>query len=489
MLPRHLAAVSAQGADQPGVGVLGRRGEVLRDLERTAVVQPLEPLRPPLVPIAEIPLVLALDVASVNWDSDKARVRCENRLSSKGAVTSSATPRAVGSPRLLMSQAFTDLAQLVPGGARTVIVHGVASSTRREVAALLPEASIHDLSDVSDISGFGSSGSVQPGFGSSGSVQPGSGSSGSVQPGSGSSGSVQPGFGSSGSVQPGSGAVRADLVVMEVGSHVGQARIAAELFELADHMREGAVLLVVTARRRGSARQLKTLARMFGAAEVAHRSGSAVVLRAVRGSVVRATADITTTAPTVEAALLGHDLRFETGVGLFSKSRIDNGTRLLLEVLPREHGWSDVLDLGCGYGPIGIAVASRWPQVRVAMADIDPFAVRAARTNAQTNGVDDRCEVCVSDGAAALTDRRFDAVLSHLPTHVPRSTLRRLIGESQSVLRPGGELIAVTASAVDLSDPLGSDFDTVRVLAESRAGTSPPYRVVQAVHVRPAGPR
>ena len=192
-----------------------------------------------------------------------------------------------------MSQAFTDLAQLVPVGARTVIVHGVASSTRREVAALLPEASIHDLSDVSDISG-----SVRP--------HPGQPGSGPPHPG-------QPGFGSDGSAQPGPGAVRADLVVMEVGSHVGQARIAAELFELADHMREGAVLLVVTARRRGSARQLKTLDRMFGAAEVAHRSGSAVVLRAVRGPVVRATADTTTAAPTVEAALIGHDLCFETG--------------------------------------------------------------------------------------------------------------------------------------------------------------------------------
>ena len=280
----------------------------------------------------------------------------------------------------------------------------------------------------------------------------------------------------------------ADLAVMEVGSHVGQARIAAELFELADHMREGAVLLVVTARRLGSARQLKTLDLMFGAAEVAHRSGSAVVLRAVRGPVVRATADATTAAPTVEAALLGHDLRFETGVGLFSKRRIDAGTRLLLEALPREHGWRDVLDLGCGYGPIGIAVASRWPQVRVAMADIDPLAVRAARTNAQINGVDDQCEVYLSDGTAALSDRHFDAVLSHLPTHVPRSTLRRLLGESQSVLQPGGELIAVTAAAVDLRNPLGSDFDTVRVLAESRAGTSPPYRVVQAAHTGPAAP-
>ena len=392
-----------------------------------------------------------------------------------------------------MSQAFIDLAQLVPVGARTVIVHCVARSTRRELATLLPEASIHDLSEVSGVSdGSGISGSgVSDVSGVSGSgVSDVSGVSGSGVSGSGVSGSGVSGSGSPRPAVPDPGAVRADLVVVEVGSHVGQARIAAELLELADHMREGAVLLVVTARRLGSARQLKTLASMFGAAEVAHRSGSVVVLRAVRGPEVRATADATTAAPAIEAALLDRDLRFETGVGLFSKSRIDDGTRLLLGALPPDHGWRDILDLGCGYGPIGIAVASRWPQVRVVMVDVDPLAVRTARANAQLNGVEDRCQVCISDGnstLSALPDRRFDAVLSHLPTHVPRSTLRRLIEECCSVLRPGGELIAVTASAVDLRDRIGSVFDTVRVLSESRAGTSPPYRVVQALKAVQAG--
>ena len=96
-------------------------------------------------------------------------------MASKGEVASSPTPRAVGSPRLLMSQAFTDLAQLVPVGARTVIVHGVASRTRRDVAALLPEASIHDLSDVSDISGSVRPHPSQPGVGAAGSAPPGFG--------------------------------------------------------------------------------------------------------------------------------------------------------------------------------------------------------------------------------------------------------------------------------------------------------------------------
>ena len=137
-------------------------------------------------------------------------------MASKGEVASSTTPRAVGSPRLLMSQAFTDLAQLVPVGARTVIVHGVASSTRRDVAALLPEASIHDLSDVSDISGSvqphpsqpgsGPSHPSQPGSGAAGSAPPGFGPSHPSQPGSGAAGSAPPGFGPSHPSQPGSGA-------------------------------------------------------------------------------------------------------------------------------------------------------------------------------------------------------------------------------------------------------------------------------------------
>lgn len=363
-----------------------------------------------------------------------------------------------------MSQAFVDLAQFLPAGARTVVVHGVAASTRQRLAGLLPEATIHDLANLT-----GGSGEVKaaPAVGAAPATA-------SVPV----TASV-PAVGSGPAVGAGP-EVGADLAVMEVASHVGQARIAAELLEFADHLREGAVLLVLTARRLGSARQLNTLEAMFGTAEVVHRSRAAVVLRAVRGPEVRATADAAAAAPTVEAVLLGQVLRFTTGAGLFSKSRIDDGTRLLIEALPSDPGWRDVLDLGCGYGPIGIAVASRWPQVRVVMADIDPVAVSAARTNAGLNGLDGRCEACVSDGLSALAGRRFDAVLSHLPTHIPRSTLRRLIEESAGVLRPGGELIVVTASAVDLRDRISEVFGTVEVLAESRANTTPTYRVAHA---------
>ena len=368
-----------------------------------------------------------------------------------------------------MPQAFIDLAPLVPSGTRTVIVHGVAAGTRQRLASLLPQANIHDLADISGADDAAGASDVSAASGVSGS----DGAAGIA----GASGADD--AAGSDDAAGADRALLADLGVMEVASHAGQARIAAEFLELACHLRDGAVLLVVTGRRLGSARQLNTLEAMFGTAEVAQRSGSAVILRAVRGPEVRAIAD-TAAAPTVEAVLLGRDLRFITGAGLFSKSRIDDGTRLLIEALPADPGWRDVLDLGCGYGAIGIAVASRWPQVRVTMADIDPLAASAARANAALNRVGERCEVWVSDGISVLADRRFDAVLSHLPTHVPKPTLGRLIGESARVLRPGGELIAVTASAVDLRDRISEVFETVTVMAESRPGATPAYRVVHA---------
>lgn len=337
-----------------------------------------------------------------------------------------------------MSRPPIDLTRFVPTSASTVLVHGVDRKDQQQILGLLPSATIHSFADIAD------------------SIRSGPAEHDHVE-------------------------VRADLVVIEVQSHVGQARIVEEITEAANLMREGAVILVVTARRRGSARQRRTLEHVFGNSEVVHRAGPAVVFRAVRGSVVRSpSGSRTTETPIVDATLLGSELSFQTGPGLFSKSRIDDGTRLLLKSLPAEPRWRRVLDLGCGYGVIGIAVVSRWPPVRVVMVDIDPRAVKAARANIEINGVDARCVALISDGIASLGNERFDAVLSHLPTHVPKATMRRMIDEARSVLRPGGDLIVVTASAVDLRVHLRSGFDTVRILAESDPGALTSYRVIQA---------
>ena len=81
----------------------------------------------------------------------------------------------------------------------------------------------------------------------------------------------------------------------------------------------------------------------------------------------------------------GHGLNFMTDAGVFSKGELDTGTRLLLDALPDVYG--DVLDLGCGWGAIGVAVKKKYPDAHVTMVDVNRRALELCRFNAVRNGI------------------------------------------------------------------------------------------------------
>ena len=136
----------------------------------------------------------------------------------------------------------------------------------------------------------------------------------------------------------------------------------------------------------------------------------------------------------------GIPLVFRTDAGVFSKGEVDDGTDLLLKSLPEEMT-GDILDLGCGWGVIGICMARRWPDTRVTMADVNLRALELARGNAERN----RAEVCCleSDGMEALKDRRFDAVITNPPIRAGKQVIYRMFADAEECLRPGGSLILV----------------------------------------------
>ncbi len=136
----------------------------------------------------------------------------------------------------------------------------------------------------------------------------------------------------------------------------------------------------------------------------------------------------------------GKTLRFLTDAGVFSRGELDPGTRLLLDALPEEME-GDVLDLGCGWGPIGIAVGSAWPRTRVTMADVNLRALSLSRENAARNGVAVEC--VESDGFAALGDRTFDAVITNPPIRAGKQVIYRMFSDACACLRPGGSLYLV----------------------------------------------
>ena len=83
----------------------------------------------------------------------------------------------------------------------------------------------------------------------------------------------------------------------------------------------------------------------------------------------------------------GHALRFTTDAGVFSKGELDNGTRILLKALPDEMQ-GRVLDLGCGWGPVGVSLGKTFPGLEIVMSDVNERALELSQNNAKRNGVD-----------------------------------------------------------------------------------------------------
>ena len=135
----------------------------------------------------------------------------------------------------------------------------------------------------------------------------------------------------------------------------------------------------------------------------------------------------------------GNRLTFQTDAGVFSKGELDQGTRLLLDALPEMTG--DVLDLGCGWGAIGIAVKKAFPDVRMTMVDVNLRALGLCEKNAKTNGAQVTC--LESDGLSALAGMRFDAIITNPPIRAGKQKVYEMLKDAAHALRESGALYLV----------------------------------------------
>lgn len=141
----------------------------------------------------------------------------------------------------------------------------------------------------------------------------------------------------------------------------------------------------------------------------------------------------------------GLEFRFVTDRGVFSYKHVDRGTCLLLEALevgPEE----EVLDLGCGYGVVGVVVAALAPRGRVVMVDRNARAVDLARENARRHGLP-HVEVLHGDLYAPVVGRRFDVIATNPPIRAGRSVVRTIIEGAPQHLKPGGRFYLVARTA------------------------------------------
>lgn len=144
--------------------------------------------------------------------------------------------------------------------------------------------------------------------------------------------------------------------------------------------------------------------------------------------------------------LRGRTLTFHSTWGLFSPRGVDAGTRLLLDHIEVNEA-DDCLDLGCGYGPIGLTLAALAPKGRTCLVDKDFVAVEYSQRNAGVNGLSN-CEAFLSNGFSAVGDRRFHLVTSNLPAKVGKELLYLYLYDALAHLHPGGRIYVVTITGL-----------------------------------------
>ncbi|MBS4210531.1 class I SAM-dependent methyltransferase [Bacillus sp. FJAT-50079] len=142
------------------------------------------------------------------------------------------------------------------------------------------------------------------------------------------------------------------------------------------------------------------------------------------------------------AELRNHSLRFKTDQGVFSKKEVDFGSRFLIETfeLPQVEG--PVLDVGCGYGPIGISLAKSFPDRHFHMIDVNERALRLAKENATINQTDNVL-IYESDRLLEVAEKKFAAIVTNPPIRAGKSIVHDIFEQSYNHLVANGELFVV----------------------------------------------
>lgn len=163
----------------------------------------------------------------------------------------------------------------------------------------------------------------------------------------------------------------------------------------------------------------------------------------------------------ISARLRDIDLEFFTASGVFSGKKVDKGTMLLANDSIIEDGWR-ILDLGCGYGPVGIAVAKAYPDTEVVLTDINNRAVKIARMNKKRNKAAN-ISIVQGDMFEKVTGK-FDTILLNPPQTAGKDICFQMIEKSKGFIKSGGSLQIVARhnkGGKSLSEKMKSVFGNV----------------------------
>ncbi len=178
----------------------------------------------------------------------------------------------------------------------------------------------------------------------------------------------------------------------------------------------------------------------------------------------------------LKVELAKQHMQFKTTWGLFSPRDIDEGSRLLLDVTEVKAD-DDILDLGCGYGPLGLTLAKLAPKGKTLLVDKDFVAVEYSQQNILLNKLSNT-EAMLSNGFDQIRDRKYDLIVSNIPAKVGNEMLWLFLNDAYRQLNTGGRLVVVTISGLSkfMKREFKEDFGNYKKLKQGKT-----YTVAQAI--------
>jgi len=142
-----------------------------------------------------------------------------------------------------------------------------------------------------------------------------------------------------------------------------------------------------------------------------------------------------------QVEILDKKFRFITDIGVFSKGELDDASRLLIETFDSLALPGDILDVGCGYGAIGVSLASNRPSDQIHMIDVNLRAIDLAKRNAELNGIHN-IHVYESN-CYQNVDTKFANIVSNPPIRAGKKVVHQILEEAFNYLEEGGTLTIV----------------------------------------------
>ncbi|MHA6603112.1 class I SAM-dependent methyltransferase [Aerococcus urinae] len=139
----------------------------------------------------------------------------------------------------------------------------------------------------------------------------------------------------------------------------------------------------------------------------------------------------------------GRTYEFITDSGVFSRGRLDYGTRVMLEALLKEgKTYHKILDLGCGYGPVGVVLGDHYPEAHLDLVDVNERALALAKENLALNQVDS-ANFYLSSAYEGLSDHDYDLIITNPPIRAGKKVVHAFIEGAYDYLEAGGDLVVV----------------------------------------------